>query len=75
MKLRNPTGTPNDFPTKMGRRKSAGCCRICMCVLECAGYRADSVPKIELETQFIKELCGPQPRKLKFHIHYPNDAF
>lgn len=47
-----------------------------VCVfLECAGYRADCVPKNELETQFIKELCGPQQRELKFHIQYPNDAF
>lgn len=46
-----------------------------MCVLECAGYPADSVPKNRPETQFIKELCDPQLRELKFHIHYPNDAF
>lgn len=75
MKLRNPTGRPNDFPTKMGGEKDIGCCRICMCVLECAGYQADSVPKNEPETQFTKEFCGLQLRELKFHIYYPNDAF
>lgn len=75
MKLRNPTGRPNDFPTKMGGRKTSSCCRICMCVLECAGCPADSVPKNKPETQFIKELYDPQLRELKFHIHYQNDAF
>lgn len=71
MKLRNPTGRPNDFPTKMGGRKTSVPVES-VCVFWSVQA---TVPKNRPETQFIKELCDPQLRELKFHIHYPNDAF